>query len=638
MSTSLVFCRICGSNLPVTPENTTFCCSAAKEAVLEEPQTHNRIRTPRINGTESTWDDVWPHLTSKVEAGRKIGLNTFGIYSGRKTFLRGMDWLESLLLSMHTGTTSWFTDLCLDDASRLLVTEWMIGHATPLLSDLGRTHNMLIVGDNPESHGWGLLQPDQFYTKEIKHSQQTKHTKVTFVNAEGFDPHISAQKQLTLRPGTEPFFLLGMLHLVLNNGWYDKQYVEKYTLGLDEIKQRIAPYTVSRCAKICGLSDADISGVTLKWVRSAMSLIHLTPGALRCENSTLGAWAWLTLHALSANALRPGGIYEAMGSLDLLPLFVGLRSENAPRSQVGGQPLLLGQNMSSQLLLEMERGNIETLLMLDNPIVAQPDRFMKAFKALPCSIVLSDVETPFTQEATIVLPRSTPWEERDILLHRNSQFAVQCLPTSGVLHPAFAESKSAAEVLNTVGQHLSFKWTGSDVGLTNRLLAKQVQKGGQEKWIQRAWGLLNEEDLDLNGSLNNKGEHDRALWRPSQDKIQLAPPALEELFRGVSLPKETERFPLFLHSSHTRGQTDNIDSITIEAHPDCGLTDGAQIELSTHMGSINGTLKLNSVIQPLAVLCSSLDHLSVGNLLPTNTDLHSGSPVFNGIPCAIKVL
>jgi hypothetical protein len=343
------------------------------------------------------------------------------------------------------------------------------------------------------------------------------------------------------------------------------------------------------------------------------------------------------LHALSANALRPGGLYEAMGSLDLLPLFVGLKSDNAPCSQVGGQPLLLGQNMSSQLLLEMERGNIETLLLLDSPIVAQPDRFMKAFKSLSCSIVLSDVETPFTKEATVVLPRSTPWEERDILLHRNSQFAVQCLPISGALHPSFAEAKSAMEVLNTLGHKLSFKWTGSDVGLTNRLLAKQVQKGGQEKWIQRAWGLLNEEDLDWNGSLNNKGEHDRALWRPSQDKIQLAPPALEELFRGVDLPKSTEHFPLFLHSSHLRGPTEG-STITIEAHPDCGITEGTHVELSTNMGSITGTLKLNSTIQPLTVLCSSLDHTAVGNLLPTNTDLHSGAPVFNGVPCTVKEL
>ena len=80
-----------------------------------------------------------------------------------------------------------------------------------------------------------------------------------------------------------------MLNLIVNNGWYDKQYVEKYTVGLQEVKQRIAPFTVSRCAELCGISgDADISGVTLKWIRSAMGLIHLTPGVLRCEHANTG--------------------------------------------------------------------------------------------------------------------------------------------------------------------------------------------------------------------------------------------------------------------------------------------------------------------------------------------------------------
>ena len=124
-----------------------------------------------------------------------------------------------------------------------------------------------------------------------------------------------------------------------------------------------------------------------------------------------------------------------MGALDLLPLLVGLRTENAPKSQTGGQSLLLGQNHSSQLLLEMERGNLETLILLDHPRPAQQSRFLAALQTLSCSVVMSDVETEYTAIANVVLPRSTPWEENDILLHRNSQFTMKCLPTSSAIHP-----------------------------------------------------------------------------------------------------------------------------------------------------------------------------------------------------------
>ncbi len=632
MSTSIVFCRSCGSSIPLSSESTSFCCTDAQRAFQEEPNSDKRIRSPRIDGKDVSWNTAFDHMASTIDTGRKRGPNTFGIYTGQSTYLRGLDWVEALLLSVHTGTTSLFTDLCLDDASRLLVTEWMVGHATPLLSDLGRAHNILLLGDDPDVEGWGMLQPDHQYTKEIKHSQQTKHTKVTVVSATGFEPHINVQKKLTIKPGTEPFFLLGMLHLVLNNGWYDKQYVNKYTTGLDTIKQLIAPYPVSRCASICGLSDADISGVTLKWVRSAMSVIHLTPGALRCRNATLGAWAWLTLHALSANALRPGGLYESMGALDILPFLVALKTDNAPKSQVGGQPLLLGQNMSSHLLLELERGNLETLMLLDPPMTAQSDRFMKAFSALSNSIVLSDVETPLTEVASVVLPRSTPWEESDILLHRNPQFSTKCLPTSSAVHPQFGDSKSAHEILNTLSKKLSFKWTGSEVGFTNRLLAKQVQKGGQEAWIKRAWGLLNDDDINWNGSLNYQGEHNRALWRPSQDTIVLHPPQLDEMFRHVDLPKEDTDRPFVLHSSHSASATD----VRIGVHPDSGFEAGQKATVSSAFGSVQGIIELNAHIAVSTILCSA-HHDSVRNLLPTNTDLHTGTPVFNGVPCTVTV-
>ncbi len=634
MSTPLVFCRVCGSSRPIHSSSSKFCCNSAKEALHEEPNTTNRIRTPRINGKPVSWDDAIAHIASKVDTGRKIGLNTFGIYTGKVSFYRGHDWLESMLLAFHTGTTSWFTDMCLDDANRLIVTEWMMGHAAPLLTDLGRAHNILILGDDPSIHDWGMLQPDHQYTAEIKHSQQTKHTKVSFVSASAFTPHIPAQKSISIRPGSEPFFLLGMLNLIVTNGWYDKQYVGKYTQGLQAVKHLIAPYTVSRCASVCGVGDADISGVTLKWIRSAMGLIHLAPGALRCEHATLGAWAWLTLHALSANALRPGGIYEAVGALDLLPLLVGLRTENAPKSQTGGQQLLLGQNHSSQLLLEMERGNLETLLLLDRPHTTQQSRFLQAIQTLSCSVVLSDVETEYTAVADVVLPRSTTWEEKDILLHRNSQFAIKCLPTSSALHPKFAESKSAQEVLSTLGQKLSFKWTGSDIGLTNRLLAKQIQRGGQETWINRIWGLLHEEDLECEGSLNGQGEHDRALWRPSQDTIQLAPAPLEELFKQVRDQKTDENFPFFLQSSHSRGSTNSAPQI--EAHPDCGFENGDSIQLSTRFGSLTGVLIHNEAVHPLGIVCSATDSPEVLDLLPTQTDLWSGTPIFNGVPCLIE--
>ena len=34
----------------------------------------------------------------------------------------------------------------------------MMGYATPLLSDVGRAHYVVLLGDDPHERGWGALQ------------------------------------------------------------------------------------------------------------------------------------------------------------------------------------------------------------------------------------------------------------------------------------------------------------------------------------------------------------------------------------------------------------------------------------------------------------------------------------------------
>ena len=132
---------------PLHSESSKFCCKAATDAFQEEPNTKHRIRshesTERLHRGKKYF---YTHrIQNRYWAQDRTRL-LFGIYTGTASFYRGKDWLESMLLAFHSGTTSWFTDLCVDDASRLLVTEWMIGHAAPLLTDLGRAHNVLTLG------------------------------------------------------------------------------------------------------------------------------------------------------------------------------------------------------------------------------------------------------------------------------------------------------------------------------------------------------------------------------------------------------------------------------------------------------------------------------------------------------------
>ena len=637
------FCRICDRCIPLTLTDCT--CATNRE------EQKNRCVTPLLKGQKSTWDEVLNFLQKEIKQSQKKSQNHVGILLGDDTFRRGWDWLQSLMMACNLGSTSIFTSQCRYDAPKLLVTEWMMGHAAPLLSDLGRSHYILHLGSDPlndhtDYGDWGILQPESHtaskssYLKEIAHSRRTKGTKLVVANSQCGAFAKDADDFIAIRPGSETFLLLGMLQLIVNNGWYDKQFVEKYTTGLSEIQRYLKPYSVERCADICGISSATLSGLALKWSRSAMALIHPNRGTFSNENATLGAWAWFALHTVTANMLRPGGVYESTGAIDILPILALLRSDDAPKSQSHGQSLLLMQNMASQLLDEIEAGNISTLIVTDDWKYPQQDRFYQALKKLDCLVVITETQNPLCEFAHVVLPRSSAWEESDILLHRNSTFAQNSLPSTPAMQPVLGDSKSLAEIWIALGHKTNIPWR-SEWSVAHRIFARSLQKMDLEKWIERTWDFLQELPLSKD-NFNTVGESNRAIWRPVDDKIQLAPSHLHDLFHNVSIPKYAQpemlsgQWILQTSAYTTQEAPDTIP--TVQIHPTSGLIEGQEYQLSSQFGSILVKIALNDTLRQDAIACSMWQFPKILNVLPTQTDQFTGTPILDGILCTLRAV
>ena len=62
---------------------------------------------------------------------------------------------------------------------------------------------------------------------------------------------------LKINPGTDGALALGMAKLIIDNGWMNKEYVEKYTFGFDKYKELVDQYPLDKVAEITGL-DPDL--------------------------------------------------------------------------------------------------------------------------------------------------------------------------------------------------------------------------------------------------------------------------------------------------------------------------------------------------------------------------------------------
>ena len=59
-----------------------------------------------------------------------------------------------------------------------------------------------------------------------------------------------AKYHLQLRPGTDAALALAMIHVIINEGLYDREFVAKYTAGFDKLVEHVREYTPERAAEI----------------------------------------------------------------------------------------------------------------------------------------------------------------------------------------------------------------------------------------------------------------------------------------------------------------------------------------------------------------------------------------------------
>jgi anaerobic selenocysteine-containing dehydrogenase len=111
-----------------------------------------------------------------------------------------------------------------------------------------------------------------------------------------------ADWHIRIRPGTDAALALGMMNVIIAEDLLDQDYVEKYTLGFDELKARAAEYPPERVAEITGVPAEDIRTLAREYattqpsaIRQGVALERTRGGgqairAITCLPALVGAW------------------------------------------------------------------------------------------------------------------------------------------------------------------------------------------------------------------------------------------------------------------------------------------------------------------------------------------------------------
>jgi len=115
---------------------------------------------------------------------------------------------------------------------------------------------------------------------------------------------------LPIKPATDIALLLAWMNVIINNDWYDKDYVEKYTTGFDKLKDYIQPFTPEWAYGITTLDPNKIRE-TAREMANASPAVIIHPGrhVTWYGDDTQRSRAIAVLNALLGSWGRRGGFY-----------------------------------------------------------------------------------------------------------------------------------------------------------------------------------------------------------------------------------------------------------------------------------------------------------------------------------------
>ncbi len=140
---------------------------------------------------------------------------------------------------------------------------------------------------------------------------------LTYVDVRQTLTGVKAQNFFQVKPGTDYALALGMINEVLRIGAYDKEFVDKYTIGFEKLEEFIQPYTAAWAAKECGVKEKKIKSF-VEQIGADRPKVIFHPGWMlsRYRDSFYHSRALQILNVLMGNIETKGGQIFAKGPGD----------------------------------------------------------------------------------------------------------------------------------------------------------------------------------------------------------------------------------------------------------------------------------------------------------------------------------
>lgn len=115
-------------------------------------------------------------------------------------------------------------------------------------------------------------------------------------------------------PGTNVALMNGLLHEIVEHDWIDRQWIEQHTVGFEELRTQLAPYTPEKVASICDIPVTDLREAARLIGMTGRLLSTVLQGFYQSHQATAAAVQVNNLHLIRGMLGTPGcGVLQMNG-------------------------------------------------------------------------------------------------------------------------------------------------------------------------------------------------------------------------------------------------------------------------------------------------------------------------------------
>lgn len=350
-------------------------------------------------------------------------MSTNSVYSSSLNVLMSMAFCSAI-------GSSWFlTPLTIDQGGKLTA-EAFHGTWDAPIQNGHDADAVMLIGLNPliSFAGFPVGNPGKWLGESLARGMQ-----LIVIDPRRTDVAQRAQLHIQPKPAHDIAILAAIIHVIIEEDLYDRDFVAEEADGLDALRGAVAPFTPAAVANMADIDAADIVTAARTYAGAKKAYVMAGTGANMAQYGTLLEYMILCLTTLCGRYLRAGDEVTNPGALSPFRPFKAQANPPFPardeskklrmRGFTGtcaGHPVMA---VADEILLEGE-GQIRALISCGgNPVAAWPDQ-QKTVAAMENLELLVQVDPFMSQTARyadyVIAPRIS-FEMASVLLHHDQR-------------------------------------------------------------------------------------------------------------------------------------------------------------------------------------------------------------------------